>query len=884
MSSSEEYETDEYYPSHDSGIGTPADVDDDDYDATKAGSRRCNAPRARAQPKTRSRAGAISRAGTRNNGGARKIPRWTTADRSSSSSSSEDDDFEDKEYSTKRTARTKASNNNTVANAKVKAKRNNSGLNSGSDSDSECTKPKDEVKKPISISSMKKSNASNGNTDSSSDDDDDPFAHLSQFDSKRKDEIFLSSGSEDDSADSLDFKTRNGPRGRKNDNWDRSGGKRSLCSSDSDDSHYAHRRGKGNFGSSKTTSATAAKKKHNMRGDSDDSDDSFKISSKLQCNNTSTGARAPRAKYSQDLSDSDENKQNHCINGSSLASSKTRTAVKTTPSSPRRNPTRRTKTPSSIDKKPAAISTCSTSVARDKAKATTKEEVEILSLSDDDKNTSGGNADGTYYKQTVTITHNPSVRATSNAALEKAKAARERLRKAQTYHAEDIAVESPEVNSLVTHHGHGYGTHRQRMTSRDVVDLEGDQNSFSTSHGVGRSTAPSAQAPTASANTTSYHGPIISVSLRYQGLHSNKEIKSTFKIKMDEPFQHLVDRFRAVHSTIPSSLNIGLNFDGQDVDLTKNPHSLDMEDEDLMDVTIKGKVAHSFFMNRAQPMTTSDEETLVLLVRRQGRSSHHTFQLRKTDPLSKLVEIYVATYHLPSVTLAHNGRALSASKSPQEEGIPNSANLDAIIPQGEISALGTGRWIKLKFRFNGDDEDVSNISIPSLGTFESAMKQFAEKKNVAITDCKFMFDGDLLQPKSNPQELELEGNEIIDVTLISRTGPPPLLRDDDGDVIMMETGTSSFLLPPIEEITIETNRNCNKLPRQKKWKLLNLDPLSKLKDDYVSYYKSKGCNRVQFYFKHELIQDESKLMYQLGILTGATVYALENGKKYISPI
>jgi len=41
---------------------------------------------------------------------------------------------------------------------------------------------------------------------------------------------------------------------------------------------------------------------------------------------------------------------------------------------------------------------------------------------------------------------------------------------------------------------------------------------------------------------------------------------------------------------------------------------------------------------------------------------------------------------------------------------------------------------------------------------------------------------------------------------------------------------------------------------------------------------------VQFYFKHELIQDESKLMYQLGILTGATVYALENGKKYISPI
>ncbi|KAL7470930.1 hypothetical protein ACHAXS_011214 [Conticribra weissflogii] len=321
MSSSEEYETDDYYPSHDSGIDTPTNINGDDDDTNNSGSRRSNAPLARAQPKTRRCAGTISPAGTKKNGGTRKRPRRRVVERRSSisSSSSEDDDSEDEEHSMKRTAGTNA--RKTKMNAEVQAETNDRDFGSGSDSDREYANPKDEKKKPIS--NTKKSNAANDNNDSSSEDDDDPFAHLSQFDSKRKNQIVLSSDSEDDSADSADspnVRRRNVRSCRKNNARGKSGGKRSLCSSDSDDSLHSHKRGKENVGSSKSSYATTVKKKHNMLGDSDDSDDSFDMSSNLQHNNTRTGARAPKAKYLDDRSNSNQDKQNCRINGFSLES------------------------------------------------------------------------------------------------------------------------------------------------------------------------------------------------------------------------------------------------------------------------------------------------------------------------------------------------------------------------------------------------------------------------------------------------------------------------------------------------------------------------------------------------------------------------------------
>ena len=68
--------------------------------------------------------------------------------------------------------------------------------------------------------------------------------------------------------------------------------------------------------------------------------------------------------------------------------------------------------------------------------------------------------------------------------------------------------------------------------------------------------------------------------------------------------------------------------------------------------------------------------------------------------------------------------------------------------------------------------------------------------------------------------------------------------------------------------------------RQKGWKLSNTDAISKLKHDYIKYYKSKGCNSVQFYYNNTLIRDETKSLRELGVSNGGMIYAMENGKAY----
>ena len=63
--------------------------------------------------------------------------------------------------------------------------------------------------------------------------------------------------------------------------------------------------------------------------------------------------------------------------------------------------------------------------------------------------------------------------------------------------------------------------------------------------------------------------------------------------------------------------------------------------------------------------------------------------------------------------------------------------------------------------------------------------------------------------------------------------------------------------------------------------MTNTDPLSTLHDEYMKYYKSKGCKSVKFYFRNALVQDLSVSFRDLGVADGDMIYAMENGKAYV---
>jgi hypothetical protein len=224
-------------------------------------------------------------------------------------------------------------------------------------------------------------------------------------------------------------------------------------------------------------------------------------------------------------------------------------------------------------------------------------------------------------------------------------------------------------------------------------------------------------------------------------------------------------------------------------------------------------------------------------------------------------------------------------KSCQAEGIPSNATLDAV----------AGQTISLDFRVNGDKKDVHKINASTNGTFKHAMEAFAAKKKCSISECTFVFDGEILQPMTSVESLDLEGGEIIDVKLNVAVSNPPPLQDDDDDVVMADAAAVMITVKTVRNVSSSLSlihglvsllcltprhRIQHSKTKPKSWKVSNADSISVLNQEYVKYYKSKGCTQVKFYFNNTIINVETKSFRDLGIVDGATIYAMENGKPY----
>ena len=392
--------------------------------------------------------------------------------------------------------------------------------------------------------------------------------------------------------------------------------------------------------------------------------------------------------------------------------------------------------------------------------------------------------------------------------MEQARKAREVLKAAQSYHAKE--VELPDVELDLPSHRPPTAEARGAGGAMDIVDIDSDGNAEFAA-------APSAaRAASSVAPTITYSGLTIRVTLRYQNpLQSNKDSRTTIRIKMDQPVQHLVDEFK----TKVTGLEVtALKFDGDNMNLSKTPSFYDMEDEDLVDAVVKqsgrfmSRVAGAVGGLFGTTKPAADAMT-ILHVRQKGSTLQHTFKLKRMDPLSKLVNAYCQQHSLSSVTLEYNGRELDSSKSPDAEGLPSVADLDAVVPTSASSGAGGGSAISLKFRINGSSKpfDTVTISTTTKSRFQVAMEKFASKKGLTVSQCKFIFDGETLNQMGTPEGECLGGDEIIDVTVaaaatarVTTSAQPAVSR---GAARATTAGSRTSDLAPAANISVQTNRN-----------------------------------------------------------------------------
>lgn len=315
------------------------------------------------------------------------------------------------------------------------------------------------------------------------------------------------------------------------------------------------------------------------------------------------------------------------------------------------------------------------------------------------------------------------------------------------------------------------------------------------------------------------------------------------KVRSNESLQSLAERYRRSKG-FGSAAPVKFLFDGQTLDPNKTPGFYDKEDEDLVDVVVDGSAVAA---------------------------------------------------------------AAAASSSSSSSGELSTTRRNASPPRRRPLPTSSGRRIPVKLRINGSDASIQRYSLRTDEPFRALLERFSEKNGGApIAKCSFVFDGERLRPEGTPGEVDMEGDEIVDVVVDesllvadaaegtaaarpeapTRAAPSASAPERPPPPPSRPPQSSARTTPERVPITVQTIRNNGKANvRPKKFRLYSTDPLSKLKSGYVEHYKKKGCRKVTFHREgsREPIRNESSTLSDLGVRDMDVLRAVENGRKYVPP-
>ena len=165
----------------------------------------------------------------------------------------------------------------------------------------------------------------------------------------------------------------------------------------------------------------------------------------------------------------------------------------------------------------------------------------------------------------------------------------------------------------------------------------------------------------------------------------------------------------------------------------------------------------------------------------------YPFLFRQDDSLGRLFDKFGAEVGKDPKELSFwlSGKELKRFDTFQSAGI----NLSSFVEARAAAAHSISKPSQ------GDDPDLIELKLQTCGEsvrktthlmkmhlktkFETMMQDFAEQRGKNVSNYKFMFDGEPLNPYENPEFLDLEGGEIIDVyetekDLAPVVIPPPL--------------------------------------------------------------------------------------------------------------
>lgn len=232
----------------------------------------------------------------------------------------------------------------------------------------------------------------------------------------------------------------------------------------------------------------------------------------------------------------------------------------------------------------------------------------------------------------------------SLSVLQRSRMAAMHLTQAQQYHAEDIVVDTREIETPVVAAKPSSVTDYQtkqpvklgkalRLTCRSQIEVNGKKRPVS---------------------------------------------EKVYTIREKESFQVLFEKF-VKENDLPQSARVTFLFDGMTLELSKTPSSYEMEDEDLIDVNAKANIIPS---RAGVTTTTYNGPKIKIKLRRKvgGQFDEIELQMGNADTFQRLLDMYLEKQKLPRerVKLHFDGESLDLKTTPAQVDMESEDLIDVI--------------------------------------------------------------------------------------------------------------------------------------------------------------------------------------------------------------
>ncbi len=258
--------------------------------------------------------------------------------------------------------------------------------------------------------------------------------------------------------------------------------------------------------------------------------------------------------------------------------------------------------------------------------------------------------------------------------------------------------------------------------------------------------------------------------------------------KWEAVLKHYRER---VNPAISSLATVNFMFDGLNMAMNKTIAQCDLEDEDLVDVSItipaNAPQGATAAIETPKDMSSTNVTYVQIKTRIKGGDPRkvHTFHLNEAEPFEKLLKSYRQMHgysSLKRVLLETTHFQIEPTLCPNDLGLEGTCDLFICDEQQRVKQVqrmpnskpsgssttqmaGSSGGLEIKIRLNGSDKDVSSFSILPSETFQKLMEYVCQKFNVKNSDCKYIFDGVPLNANYTPNDEDLEGGEVIDVQI-----------------------------------------------------------------------------------------------------------------------